>query len=224
MIRNLNNEAVYLSNQCDDVNKAIKYLQQALIVCKDIEMSRPVSSFSLGDKRKLLVGLHEISLGKAVPNSSQTSHSHETESVRHLRKECPQHFSPCTLAIIPARGHSHKKLESILCTMPFPIIEAIILFNLGICYLKSEDAKEAQLYFDRTGVVLSRFNSIYDKTSHIDLKVGVLHDLSEFQLSLEEFLRYSKKGSFNIDKFVACKKRKRVDIDSPCKVTQVGTV
>ena len=76
--------------------------------------------------------------------------------------------------------------------MPFTIIEAILCFNLGICYLKCEEAEEAQMYFDRTGVVLSQFNSMYSKTSQMDF---------EFELSLDEFLRYFKNGSFTIEKF-----------------------
>lgn len=195
MIRNLNNEAVFLSNQCNDAIKAIEYLQQALIICKDLEMSRPISSFSSARRRtKRKIDLHGIS-GKEESRGSPTSFQQIPQvsgSTSPTYHGGPQRLQACTIAIIPANVQCQKKLESILCTMPFTIIEAILCFNLGICYLKCEEAEEAQMYFDRTGVVLSQFNSMYSKTSQMDF---------EFELSLDEFLRYFKNGSFTIEKF-----------------------
>ena len=55
MIRNLNNEAVFLSNQCNDAIKAIEYLQQALIICKDLEMSLLKNSNPLNQYQNITV-------------------------------------------------------------------------------------------------------------------------------------------------------------------------
>ena len=41
-IKALNNHAAFLSNVCDDHLGAIKYLQNALLLCNDLERSNPM--------------------------------------------------------------------------------------------------------------------------------------------------------------------------------------
>lgn len=205
IIRVLNNEAVHLSNQLNDSIGAIEILQHAFIICKDLEVSRPISAALKSWKPKRKRSLCTDTLA-AAPLGGQETRGLKTpchQIPEFSRSSKRQRVPACALAIVPVNIQIGTQHSSILQSMPFPMIEAILCFNLGICYLKEEDAEEARLYFGRTDVLLSEFTDIYSKTSHIDLKVGVLHDLSAFELSLDGFLRYFKAGSFTAQKYYA---------------------
>ena len=152
-IKALNNEAVYLSTQCYEYIKAIDYLQRALILCKYIELPHHSASFSSKTLQK-------------IKSSIVCSGTNETEKglpTRKIKIDEGLYLYTRTLPIVPAASNEEALLQD--TPVSFHSLEAVLCFNLGVCYLLGDQDQEADLYFSRTEDRLLSQNTIYNDAS-----------------------------------------------------------
>ena len=149
-VKVLNNEAVYLSNQCCDYIQAIEYFQRALIMGKQTKKSH---SNSRAFNPKTIV----FSATNGKPPLKKRRFLFSREIVEP--DEGLLYSYTKTLAIAPQEASD----DGIICHG----FEAVLCFNLGVCYLLSDQDQEATLYFSRTEALLEIQGSIYNSSSEI---------------------------------------------------------
>ena len=161
-IKALNNEAVYLSTQCYEYIKAIDYLQRALILCKYIELPHHSASFSSKTLQKIkssIVCSGTIETEKGLPS-------------RKIKIDEGLYSYTRTLPIVAATSDEEALLQD--TPLSFHSLEAVLCFNLGVCYLLGDQDQEAALYFSRTEDRLLSQSTIYNDTSSEILVVPTL--------------------------------------------------
>jgi tetratricopeptide (TPR) repeat protein len=129
-IKELNNEAVRLSNQCNNYTKAIFHLQRAMILCKMAELF-PNSSSN-----------YSIASSECSSTDDETSDTNASLSKTNMIDEGMYSYAR-TLAI-------DDTILELQDTASFHSLEAILCFNLGVCYLRDNQDQEAALYFSKS--------------------------------------------------------------------------
>ena len=130
-IKKLNNEAVKLSNQCNKNTKAIFHLQRAMILCKMAELFPNSSSH------------YSIASSECSSTADETSDTNNAPlSKTNIIDEGMYSYTE-TLAI-------DDKILELQDTASFHSLEAILCFNLGVCYLRDNQDQEAALYFSKS--------------------------------------------------------------------------
>jgi tetratricopeptide (TPR) repeat protein len=129
-IKELNNEAVRLSNQCNNYTKAIFHLQRAMILCKMAELF-PNSSSN-----------YSIASSECSSTADETSDTNASLSKTNMIDEGMYSYAR-TLAI-------DDTILELQDTASFHSLEAILCFNLGVCYLRDNQDQEAALYFSKS--------------------------------------------------------------------------
>jgi tetratricopeptide (TPR) repeat protein len=194
-IKALNDEAVYLSNVCHDYCQAIENLQRAMILCKKIELSHS-ASFSLKTMEKIQSSIHNCTMTDA---SSVNSTDLESERIDEGLYTYTR-----TLVIAPS-------IIEMQGTISFHALEALLCFNLGVCYLlgDNQEDEEAFLYFTKCEERLLSQSLVYEESSasngislvlptepfEVDL-VSVLHNLgllkhraTEYEEGIQYYLK-----------------------------------
>jgi tetratricopeptide (TPR) repeat protein len=165
-VKVLNNEAVYLSNQSCDYIQAIEYFQRALIIGK-AETESSHSNSRAFNQKTLLESDFSATNGKPPLEKKRFLCSREIEPDEGLYSYTK------TLAIALQEASDEKSqedatLDGIICHG----FEAVLCFNLGVCYLLSDQGHEATLYFSRTEALLEQTQgSIYNSSSEILVQV-----------------------------------------------------
>ncbi len=129
-IKELNNEAVRLSNQCNNYTKAIFHLQRAMILCKMAELF-PNSSSNCS-----------IASSECSSTADEISDTNALLSKTNMIDEGMYSYAR-TLAI-------DDTILELQDTASFHSLEAILCFNLGVCYLRDNQDQEAALYFSKS--------------------------------------------------------------------------
>lgn len=177
-VKVLNNEAVYLSNDCCDYITAIIYLQRALILCKHIQLSHPKMSFSSTTLEKIESSTLSESNDKILVKKTYNP------ARREIAPDEGLHSYTRTLAIPLESDESMGEESKLDAIISFQSIEGILCFNLGICYVLSDQDQEAELYFSRTQSLLLSQGSIHDSSDGIPLNCAY-YDVQEESFQLD---------------------------------------
>ena len=160
-VKVLNNEAVYLSNQCCDYIQAIEYFQRALIIGKQTESSHS-NSHAFNPKTLLEIEFCATN-GKPPLEKRGFFFSREIEPDEGLYS----YTKTLAIALREAPSDNQRQEDTTLNGIIFHGFEAVLCFNLGVCYLLSDQDQEATLYFSRTEALLETQGSIYNSSSEI---------------------------------------------------------
>ena len=164
-VKVLNNEAVYLSNQCCDYIQAIEYFQRALIIGKQTESSHS-NSHAFNPKTLLEIEFCATN-GKPPLEKRGFFFSREIEPDEGLYS----YTKTLAIALREAPSDNQRQEDTTLNGIIFHGFEAVLCFNLGVCYLLSDQDQEATLYFSRTEALLETQGSIYNSSSEILVQV-----------------------------------------------------
>ena len=150
-IKALNNHAAFLSNACDDHLKAIKYLQNALLLCNDLERSNPmVERTSTKEKRIHLLSAVSARRHSSLPKMGRLPDEGLTLYTKTLTMEY-------VTADVNVDHREKRPAAENNALYIIHAMEVILCFNMGVCFalLNNED-QEASLYFDRADAFLSQ--------------------------------------------------------------------
>lgn len=149
----LNNKATLLCMQRCNYTKAIEYYQRALILCADLEKCHHYGgSFSANTQRKIDLCLTS---SLEADNTSAPSRLAQYYSEKIEADEGFYSYTTPLPLLSASKGHTCK--QAILDGLSVPEIEAVLCFNLGVCYtLLNDQDQEAFLYFDRTQDLIMR--------------------------------------------------------------------
>ncbi len=154
-VKALNNDGVYLSNQCFDFFQAIEYFQRALIMYKQHDrLWNSYESFACNQEN-----LRILKIKNAEEKSPLKKTMEPDEGLYQYTR---------TLAIaILTSDNDEKDDEAAIDERIFYGVEAILCFNLGVCYLLSDQDQESCLYFSKTEAILETQGCIYNSSSEI---------------------------------------------------------
>ena len=150
-IKALNNHAAFLSNVCDDHLGAIKYLQNALLLCNDLERSNPmVEMTSTKEKRIHLLSAVSARRHSSLPKMGRLPDEGLTLYTKTLTMEY-------VTADVNVDHREKRPAAENNALYIIHAMEVILCFNMGVCFalLNNED-QEASLYFDRADAFLSQ--------------------------------------------------------------------
>jgi hypothetical protein len=167
-VKVLNNEAVYLSNQSCDYIQAIEYFERALIIDK-AETESSHSNSRAFNQKTLLESDFSATNGKPPLEKKRFLCSREIEPDEGLYSYTK------TLAIALQEASDEKsqsRRRNSLDGIIFHGFEAVLCFNISVCYFLSDQGHEATLYFSRTEALLEQTQgSIYNSSSEILVQV-----------------------------------------------------
>ncbi len=143
VIKNLNNKAVEISNECGNYISAIEHFHRALILtCKqeDPSISSSVNIFEEGDFLPVPKAEMNISHSRILePDEGLYSYTRTLQILSIRRRNIDPEVQESSI-------HS--------TTIHLQDLETILCFNLAVCYLLSDQDQEAMFYFNRTGNLL----------------------------------------------------------------------
>lgn len=154
-IKSLNDKADHLCMICCNYARAIECLQKALILCVDLKRGIHYHPSFRSNSKEMIDLLY--------PSIFKTCHMSAPSRLikypsRKIEHDEGMYSHTRTLPMLPQIAREKEQEESMrLEELSISSIEAILCFNLAICYtLLDDEDKEADLYLDRTQDLISR--------------------------------------------------------------------